>query len=31
MQIWLGKQLLNQSDQGERNADDNQPLPWSDD
>lgn len=31
MQIWLGKQLLNQTDQGERDADDNQPLPWSDD
>jgi hypothetical protein len=30
MLIWLGKQLLNQTDQGERDADDNQPLPWSD-
>jgi hypothetical protein len=30
MLIWLGKQMLNQSDQGERNSDENQPLPWSD-
>jgi len=30
MLIWLGKQMLNQSDNGERNADDRQPLPWTD-
>lgn len=30
MLIWLGKQMLGQSDQGERNADENQPLPWRD-
>lgn len=30
MLIWLGKQMLNQSDQGERGNDDNMPLPWRD-
>jgi len=30
MLIWLGKQMLNQSDNGERNQDDRQPLPWND-
>ena len=31
MLIWLGKQTLNQSDQGERNSEENLPLPWNDD
>lgn len=30
MLIWLGKQMLNQTDQGERGSDDNLPLPWTD-
>ena len=30
MLVWLGKQYLNQGDNGERNSDENQPLPWSD-
>lgn len=31
MLIWLGKNVLRQSDTGERDQDDNQPLPWQDD
>jgi len=31
MLIWLGKNVLRQSDSGERDQEDNQPLPWSDD
>jgi len=30
MLIWLGKQYLQQSDTGEKNSDERQPLPWSD-
>lgn len=30
MLIWLGKQMLNQSDSGERDSEENQPLPWTD-
>lgn len=30
MLIWLGKQFLNQTENGERNTDDRQPLPWND-
>jgi hypothetical protein len=30
MLIWLGKQMLNQSDNGERTSDDHLPLPWTD-
>jgi len=31
MLIWLGKNMLNQSDTGERGSDDNKPLPFLDD
>jgi len=31
MLIWLGKQMLSQSDTGERNDDNNKPLPFLDD
>lgn len=31
MLIWLGKQMLSQSDTGERNDDTNKPLPFLDD
>ncbi len=30
MLIWLGKQFLNQGENGERSQDENQPLPWTD-
>lgn len=30
MLIWLGKNMLQQSETGERNTDDRQPLPWTD-
>lgn len=30
MLIWLGKQFLHQTENGERNSDDRQPLPWTD-
>lgn len=30
MLIWLGKQYLQQSETGERNSEERQPLPWSD-
>lgn len=29
--IWLGKQMLQQTDQGPKNDDNNMPLPWNDD
>lgn len=29
MLIWLGKQFLGQSELGERNSEDRQPLPWN--
>jgi hypothetical protein len=29
--IWLGKQMLGQTDQGPKHGDNNQPLPWSED
>jgi hypothetical protein len=31
MLVWLGKQMLGQSDNGERSSDENKPLPWNED